>query len=118
MQHFVACMGSSPPETAAADALVRQLAELTPSVPFYAASVFRAWVSQMNERLVADLAAARNQEDAPVSGGEIGQAAVHMSTAQRREWQNWRGVWAELRAALLPCRDPGLRAVIHGETES
>ena len=71
MQHFVACMGASPPDVASSDALVRQLAELTPSVPFYAASVFRAWISQMNERLVADLAAARGLDDAPVSGGGL-----------------------------------------------
>ena len=69
VQHFVACMGASPPDVASSDALMRQLAELTPRVPFYAASVFRAWISQMNERLVADLAAARDMDDAPVSGG-------------------------------------------------
>ena len=100
MQHFVACMGSNPPETAAADALVRQLAELTPSVPFYAASVFRAWVGQMNERLVADLAAARDQEDAPVSGGEFRKIVLHTHKITRGAVQDTEPLGPQLSSPV------------------
>ena len=65
---------------AAVDALTRRLALLTSVVPFYAASVFRAWVGQMNERLVADLAAAREDPDQPGSAGKP-QASQWLDTA-------------------------------------
>ena len=71
VQHFMACVGASPPNMAAADELTGRLALLTPVVPFYAASVFQAWISRMNERLVADLAAAREAQ--PDEAGRAGE---------------------------------------------
>ena len=77
VQHFMACAGSSPPDMAAVDVLTQRLVLLTPAVPFYAASVFRAWLAQMNERLVADLEAAREAE--PDAAGRAGEEPCGVS---------------------------------------
>ena len=55
MQHFARLAGQAPLPIAHLDALAAQLLDLTAEVPFYAATVARARLSRLQERLDAAL---------------------------------------------------------------
>ena len=55
MQHFAELAGQAPLPVAHLDALAAQLLELTAEVPFYAATVARARLSRLQERMAAAL---------------------------------------------------------------
>lgn len=55
MQHFANLAGQAPLPSAHLDALTVQLLDLTAQVPFYAATVARARLSRLQERLATVL---------------------------------------------------------------
>jgi nucleolar protein 14 len=56
VQHFAMLAGEQPTPTAHLDILTQVLLQLTPEVPFYAATVARARLEKMHDRLAAALA--------------------------------------------------------------
>ena len=55
VQHFANLAGAVPPPMDALDILTRQLLDLTPVVPLYAATIALARLSKLQERLSASL---------------------------------------------------------------
>ena len=55
VQHFASLAGQAPLPTAHLEALAAQLLDLTAEVPFYAATVARARLSRLQERLASAL---------------------------------------------------------------
>ncbi len=55
VQHFASLAGQASLPTAHLDALAAQLLDLTAEVPFYAATVARARLSRLQERLTSAL---------------------------------------------------------------
>ncbi|GLI63095.1 hypothetical protein VaNZ11_005999, partial [Volvox africanus] len=76
VQHFVMEASTSPLPVASLDTLTRVLLELTPEVPYYAATVARARVGRMAEQLTVALAALGG-----VAAREAAGAAVATATA-------------------------------------
>ncbi|GIL77894.1 hypothetical protein Vretimale_6572 [Volvox reticuliferus] len=104
VQHFVMEASRSPLPVPSLDTLTRVLLELTPEVPYYAATVARARLGRMVEQLTAALAALGGVTAREAAG--VAVAATTAASAPASPWPSSRVVMQlRLFSMLFPISD-------------